>query len=267
MQTNGSVKLFLDGEPLPRSGTVRVNQSKIAENSVILSIIDPNQNQNQNQAQAQAQAQQQHRENQEHRDAPFVLESFGIDVNLQRSIEENIRNENIAKNMEIALEHTPEAFVSVNLLYIPCSINGHEIIAMIDTGAQATILTARAMRLCNLERILDTRFKGRALGVGAADILGRVHSATVCIANDLHLMCSFSVLDNANESGATISSSEAVSPLVNRLKQSTGFDMLLGLDMLLRHAVVLDLKRRVICIHGREFQFSAAPREHDTLNS
>lgn len=41
----------------------------------------------------------------------------------QRRIEKMIRRENIRENMEAAMEHSPEAFGSVFMLYVDCKIN------------------------------------------------------------------------------------------------------------------------------------------------
>lgn len=46
-----------------------------------------------------------------------------MSVEGQRAIEERIRHENVMENMEAALEHNPEAFGRVVMLFVDCKIN------------------------------------------------------------------------------------------------------------------------------------------------
>lgn len=52
----------------------------------------------------------------------------------QRYIAERIERERIERMQELAMEHMPEAFIPVNMLYIRMMINGHPVIAFVDSG-------------------------------------------------------------------------------------------------------------------------------------
>lgn len=58
----------------------------------------------------------------------------------QRLIAERIHQSNIDANMEAAIEHSPETFGSVTMLWINCKVNGFPMKAFVDSGAQQTIM-------------------------------------------------------------------------------------------------------------------------------
>lgn len=117
------------------------------------------------------------------------------------------------------------------MLYIDCHVNKRPIQAFVDSGAQATIISQRCAHECGIMHLLDVRFKGKALGVGSANILGRIHLADMEVGGQI-LQCSFTVLED------------------NKV------DLLFGLDNLKRHQCCIDLVQSKLHFRNGEFSVS-----------
>lgn len=137
-----------------------------------------------------------------------------------------IREKQVEDNYLLAQEHLPEAFGSVFMLYIDIEINGVPLKAFVDSGAQSTFISYSCAEKCSLTRIMDTRFRGIAQGVGRTEILGKIHLASLKIGKKFY-PSSFTVL------------------------QDDKVEFLFGLDLLRRYQCCIDLHKHVLRIAGK----------------
>jgi len=150
------------------------------------------------------------------------------DMEAQRAIEERIRREQVEMNRQLAMEHSPESFTRVLMLYVPIKVQDVDIQAFVDSGAQNTIMSQSCAERCGVMRLLDRRFAGQAVGVGTAKILGKVHLAQIKF-GDSFLQCSFTVMEeNLGDKN---------------------MEFLLGLDMLKRYQCQINLRENCLRLH------------------
>lgn len=160
------------------------------------------------------------------RDELRRLEADPDDPANQARILEIIRRQQIAENMQLAYEVTPESFASVTMLYIDMKVNGKKVQAFVDLGAQLTIISPKLAEEVGIAHLIDTNFRGVARGVGQGAIEGKIHSVPISVGDSgIQLPCSFYVMN-------------------------TDVELLFGLDMLRRHQCVVDLKNDKLVVGG-----------------
>ncbi|KAK4529669.1 hypothetical protein CCYA_CCYA02G0526 [Cyanidiococcus yangmingshanensis] len=150
-----------------------------------------------------------------------------MDPTVQRRIEAAIQQRNIQENLEAALEHNVEAFISITPLYVRVLVtadwvrNAQPVVALVDSGAQRTVMSLACAERCGLSRLIDRRFHGTAIGLGQTRVVGRVHMALMEIDGEW-FECSFTIVE------------------------SQTLDLLLGLDMLRKHGMCIDLRANLL---------------------
>ena len=126
-----------------------------------------------------------------------LMNSDPNDPQVQQKIAKIIQQKNIDENLRQAEEYMPETLFPVHMLFINLEINKKKVVALVDTGAQSTIMSQALCQKCDLFNLCDTRFSGIAKGVGTGRIIGTVHAAQMKIQNKV-LMAKITVLENSS---------------------------------------------------------------------
>ena len=126
-----------------------------------------------------------------------LMNSDPNDPQVQQKIAKIIQQKNIDENLRQAEEYMPETLFPVHMLFINLEINKKKVVALVDTGAQSTIMSQTLCQKCDLFNLCDTRFSGIAKGVGTGRIIGTVHAAQMKIQNKV-LMAKITVLENSS---------------------------------------------------------------------
>ena len=117
----------------------------------------------------------------------------------------------------------PVTASSFDPLQVMCEINGFMVPAIIDTGAEITVMSAACAKRCRLSSSINTKYTGKAIGVGSSDILGGI--------DDLSLRI------------GPISFQNKISIL-----RSSRCDLLIGLDVLRRFDCQISLPDRALTL-------------------
>ena len=146
-----------------------------------------------------------------------LMNSDQNDPEVQQKIAKIIQQKNIDENLRQAEEYMPETLFPVHMLFINLEINKQKVVALVDTGAQSTVMSQDLCKKCDLFNLCDTRFSGIAKGVGTSRIIGTVHAAQMKVQGKV-LMAKITVIENS----------------------SIGF--IFGLDNMRAHRCTIDLK-------------------------
>lgn len=159
-----------------------------------------------------------------------------FDVKQQEQIMQQIHQRQIDENLAYAYENNPEAFISFSLLFITCKINNTPIKAMIDTGAQISILPLAIAQKCHVDYLIDKRYRTVTLGVGAQTSVGRIHALSVMV-GDTVWTNPFSVLEGTLD------------------------HCILGVDWLTKNRATISLEKMTLSISGTVVKFEEIPKD------
>jgi hypothetical protein len=109
------------------------------------------------------------------------LRTNPMDEEANKFFGEKLRLEQVHESYINMMNNYPEAMTRVLMLYIRIEINGVELQAFVDSGAQTSVISSRCAERCKISRLIDSRFAGTVVGVGTGRTLGKVHAVDMKI--------------------------------------------------------------------------------------
>ena len=82
------------------------------------------------------------------------------------------------------------------MLYINIEINGKKTFALIDSGAEVTVMSEKLCKKCNLFDLCDTKESGEGKGMRNYKIKGIIHAAEIKVENK-NFLARINVVENS----------------------------------------------------------------------
>jgi hypothetical protein len=119
-------------------------------------------------------------------------------------------------------------------IQIMCELNGYTLPAVVDTGAQLSIMSMSCAKRCRLSPFIDPRYSGKAIGVGFGEIVGQIRDIPLRI-------------------GPIVTNSRIA---VLRGGGSSRVDFIIGLDLLRKFKCDISLMEGFLRLHfkGKAFK-------------
>ena len=104
-----------------------------------------------------------------------------MNIERQKQLEEKYRMDEINRQFAEIQQNHPELLIPGDLVFIKVKINGIEMPAMLDTGAQESIIPLKFARQANLEYQIDYRRSVSYQGVGHMNSIGTIYVVPMII--------------------------------------------------------------------------------------
>lgn len=147
----------------------------------------------------------------------------------------------VTQNKQMAEMYYPELQFNPELLLLNININGKQLKAVFDTGAQITIISENKAKELGLEQFIDKTHKIEIRGVGKNTTIGIIHLYNISI-NEQQYPISMHVYPGA----------------------SLPADMLFGLDNMMRLRAIIDVFNKQVIFGENIVQLHTAKRKRET---
>ncbi len=127
----------------------------------------------------------------------------------------------IEENYLKAYMEIPQTFIRSEPIFIKGFINGHEILFLLDTGAESSFIPVNIIESCGISNLIDKTYATKLIGVGESKTVGKIHYIEVVFDCGVYA-CSFGICENNN------------------------LPPILGIDMMYNLGIQLDFKNKKI---------------------